>query len=508
MKSLLLIIFLTGISSAQQLDDSDLPLVKIGNITITKSEFLSRYELTPGIQRRKNDVESNKGEFLLSMIAEKLLVLKAQQEGWDNDTILHNAVKEIEGLLVRDELYRREVQRKISISEMEKNIGASRSSQELKVYFLVSQTKENAEKIFAQIQKGKPLESFSHSANIPFQFDGLDSAMARWGDMDERMEDVIYRLKLNETSNPFQLDDGWYIVKIMGKTITVVAGEQERRAQMEKVESVLRRRKEQKRMMEFMSLELKSTKAEINARMLKSVLVHLWNIAQQRFPMNNDSAVFIIDSNVESEVRSLLSDSLTLDLITFPHTRWSVEKTVGKIVTSNLGISSPTAKKIRVDVEQRIHDLIDQEHLVQSGYKRGLHQSSSVQKELKVWRDAFLSQMVKNRMGDTVSVTQQEVEELKYVYRNDSSVVRTDALAQQKTKELKRTHFVDQFVGSIANNNEITFYEKNFSQVQVSTVNSMVYRYLGFGGRMFAVPFVVPQLGWINYWHNKDVKLP
>ncbi len=32
--------------------------------------------------------------------------------------------------------------------------------------------------------------------------------------------------------------------------------------------------------------------------------------------------------------------------------------------------------------------------------------------------------------------------------------------------------------------------------------------FLGFGGRMPAVPFVIPQHDWINYWQNKDIKLP
>jgi hypothetical protein len=74
--------------------------------------------------------------------------------------------------------------------------------------------------------------------------------------------------------------------------------------------------------------------------------------------------------------------------------------------------------------------------------------------------------------------------------------------------QIKRSDLLDRIVGSVANGTEITFYEKNFNDVQVTTAPSLVYRYLGFGGRMFAVPFVIPQTGWIKYWDNKDVKLP
>ncbi|GEM_PF-2907699 len=503
---LLFLFFVTGILSAQKLDDT--PLVNVGNITITKKEFLSRYELTPGINHRKNDLEANKGEFLLSMIAEKLLILKAQQEGWDNDTVLTNAVKEIERLLVRDELYRREVQQKITISDAEMRTGMQRSLNDMKVYFLYAKTKEGADFLYSQIQKGKLLENFSFTIESKDEFDGPDSAIAHWGDVDERMENVVYNLKLNQTSKPIQLEDGWYIVKLMGKTATVLVGEKERKGQQEKVESVLRKRKEQKRMTEFMNKELNSTKTDVNARLLKSVIIHLWDIAQKKNPVRTDSTMFFVDKSVIDSLRVRMGDSLHFTFVTFPHAEWTLESTLEKISETNLATINLTLKKIRTDVEQRLRDLIDQEYLVQIGYKQGLNQSAAVRNDLKVWRDAYLSQIIKSRVEDTVNVSLNEIEEIKRVFRNDTAIVNNNDIAKEKMKELKTKELLDRFVGSVANNVEITFYEKNFKDVQVSSTTSMVFRYLGFGGRMFAVPFVAPQLGWINHWQNRDVKLP
>jgi hypothetical protein len=51
------------------------------------------------------------------------------------------------------------------------------------------------------------------------------------------MEEVIYNLKLNETSKPVQLEDGWYLVKLMGKTVTVVVGDKEKKAVRERVQT-------------------------------------------------------------------------------------------------------------------------------------------------------------------------------------------------------------------------------------------------------------------------------
>ena len=506
MKTFFVILIFSGIILAQKNDDP--PLVKVGSITITRKEFLSRYELTPGINRRKNNTDADKGEFLLSMIAEKLLILKAQQEGWDSDTIVNYAVREVERALVRDELYRKEVQDKVTITDSEKNICIKRSLNDLKVYFLVARSKEGAEFLYSQIQKGKTVDHFSFTIESKDEFDGPDSAIARWGDIDDRMENVIYNLKLNETSKPFQLDDGWYIVKLMGKTVSVIVGAKERKGVEEKVVSVLRKRKEQKRMTEYMNGKLKRTTTEINAKLLKSTIIHLWEIAQLKNPVRTDSTMFFVDRSVLDSLDLRMKDSLHLPFITFPHTTWSLETALSKISESNLATPAPSIKKIRLDVEQRLHDLIDQEYIVQIGYQQGLNLSAAVRNDLKVWSDSYISQLVRNRTMDTVTVSQNEIEELRRVFRNDTSIVNNNDAAREKMKQMKMQNDLDKLVGTTANGTEVTFYEKNFKEIEVSATTSLVYRYLGFGGRMFAAPFVVPQLGWINYWKNKDVKLP
>jgi hypothetical protein len=503
---LLLILLISSILFPQK--GNDLPLVKVGPIVITKQEFLNRYEMMPGINRRKNDIEGSKAEFLLSMIAEKLLILKARNEGWDNDSLVTIAVREVEKTLVRDELYRKEVQQRITITEQEIAVGMRRALNDMKVYFLYARTKEGAEFLLSQISKGKPLESFSFIKDSLIEFEGPDSAIARYGDVDVRMEEVIYNLKLNETSKPVQLEDGWYLVKLMGKTVTVVVGDKEKKAVRERVQSVIRKRKEQRRMTEYMNSELKGISTDVNARLFKRTVLRIWETAQSKHPYRNDTTMFYVDHSIIDSLRTSLKDSMSMPFVTFPHTAWSLEKALEKIVETNLATLNPSEKKIRVDMEQRLRDLIDQEYLVQTGYKQGLHQSAAVRNDLKVWRDSYLSQFVRNRSEDTVSVSQNDIEELRRVMRNDTSIINNTSAARERMLQIKRSDLLDRIVGSVANGTEITFYEKNFNDVQVTTAPSLVYRYLGFGGRMFAVPFVIPQTGWIKYWDNKDVKLP
>ncbi|MHB1049973.1 MAG: peptidylprolyl isomerase [Bacteroidota bacterium] len=503
---LFLVIILSGLCAAQ--NTGEIPIATVGTITITDKEFQSRYELTPGLYRTKSRTEKDKSDFLLSLIAEKLLVLEAEQKGWDRDTARMSGVMEVERLLVRDELYRREVSGKVSISDAELDAGMRNARDDIKVYFLYSATEHGARTLYDRIQKGTPLESFTFSDSTSGEFAGPDSVMVRWGDADERMERAIYSLKLGETSAPIKLEEGWYIVKVMGKTVTVVAGEKERAALRERVESTLRKRKELSRMDEFMRMELRSKKADVNARLLKSIVEHLWDDAQERNPGRSDSVTYFVDYQSIELLRKRMKDSMAAAAVVMPHTVWSVEQMMERIRETNLATPRPSLQRIRTDVEQRLREILDQEFLAEIGYAKGLHLSNAVRNDMKVWRDAYRAQIVRSSINDTIVISREEMEEIRRVFRHDTAIVMNDDKAREKAFEIKSNYFVDRVVGEFANAASIRIDEENFRNLRVTATPSMVFRYLGFGGRMFAVPFVIPQVGWIQYWKTSSVALP
>src|SRR5574338_1270717 len=87
-------------------------LAKIGTEVITKDEFQSRYELTPQLFRENKKIKNElKEEFLYSLIAEKLLSLYGDEIKIDTTDIVKKNLKIFEEMLVRDALYKKEVER-------------------------------------------------------------------------------------------------------------------------------------------------------------------------------------------------------------------------------------------------------------------------------------------------------------------------------------------------------------------------------------------------------------
>nr|MBP9582284.1 hypothetical protein [Ignavibacterium sp.] len=72
---LLIVLFTDGLYAQGLMDKS---VARVGNTSISDKEFLERLEMTPGMNRQvKGAIESQKIEFLFSLIAEKLWSLEA-----------------------------------------------------------------------------------------------------------------------------------------------------------------------------------------------------------------------------------------------------------------------------------------------------------------------------------------------------------------------------------------------------------------------------------------------
>ena len=82
------------------------------------------------------------------------------------------------------------------------------------------------------------------------------------------------------------------------------------------------------------------------------------------------------------------------------------------------------------------------------------------------------------------------------------------AAAREEVHRLKARRKTTLFIAQSASRLGFEIYEDRLKMVQVTPLPMLAYRLLGFGGRMFDVPFVQPQLDWLNEEPPKEVILP
>ena len=86
------------------------------------------------------------------------------------------------------------------------------------------------------------------------------------------------------------------------------------------------------------------------------------------------------------------------------------------------------------------------------------------------------------------------------------------SLAMEKnashSRILKQKRLLDTFIAKSAQDRGYAVYADRLKMLKVSTAPMMTYRILGFGGRMFASPFVTPQVDWIGVENPEKIPLP
>ncbi len=106
-----------------------------------------------------------------------------------------------------------------------------------------------------------------------------------------------------------------------------------------------------------------------------------------------------------------------------------------------------------------------------------------------------------------------------YVYmqlvekRNDRDPVDTTgaarlAAARDEVHRMKTRRTITRFLARSAASNGFEVYQDRLKMVNVTPIPMLAYRLLGFGGRMFDVPFVQPQIDWLNEEPPHEVILP
>ena len=92
--------------------------------------------------------------------------------------------------------------------------------------------------------------------------------------------------------------------------------------------------------------------------------------------------------------------------------------------------------------------------------------------------------------------------------RIDSTVAERKEKATQELLRLKRQATMGQFLAQLGAKKGFDIYQDRLMQINVSPVPMMTFRLLGFGGRMFAVPFVDRQVEWVGITPPAGIIIP
>ncbi|MBF8297040.1 MAG: Peptidylprolyl isomerase, partial [Bacteroidetes bacterium] len=330
-------------------------VAKAGDTFISEKEFLERFEMLPGLQRRREGrMEETKLELLYSLIAEKLMSQEARERQLHLDSTFRLSFEEVRKMLARDQLYREEVSGKVRIGSNELEQALAQAVKEILISFIYCDRQADAVFLRKQIKTSRDFDSIQ----IDTSFHAVrDTATVIWSDANPDIERAAYSMKKGEVSSVIRAGTGYYILKVVRVQKSDFYTSLQPSVLREKVQEKVRERKEEARLSDFVASVLKHKVGYSRPVQLKALASALRKVfaagqVEGKVALTENSA-----AEVRRECRAMLEDTLSVagDIV------WTVGDIVDRLYTTGFSVDSTTVKSIHHLLNGQLRVWVQQE---------------------------------------------------------------------------------------------------------------------------------------------------
>lgn len=386
-------------------------VAKVGNLVISGDEFLERYEMTPGINKQiKTSKESQKIEFLFSLIAEKLWALEAQSLRLDTTEVIKFSTLAFEKMFVRDAFFTKEIKEKIVITNDEISEGLTRNNTKLYVKFLFSNDQDEIYNLYNLLNSGVPFDSIL--AESPEKDEQLKPIEIVFGQMDEAVEDLLYKLQLNQYTTPVLTPDGWYIFNLINKSQEVLSGANAREDAEKNVRKIIEARRLIECQKDFFVNFFKDKKVNVEPylfEVLAKNISTLFEYKKKNYFIKDGDPINLEAPDVLKMEEVFGETLLKKPFILLDENPITFKDYLRTLIFDGYNSTDYKLNFIRASLDSRIKKEIEHELIYRDGLKRGYNNLTEVKNEVQTWRLNYLFNALKDKFRDSVKVSDDEV---------------------------------------------------------------------------------------------------
>ena len=582
-------------------------IAKIGNEEISKDEFRNRYELSPRILNDDSDSEdSTKLKFLYSLIAEKLFSIEARRIGLTNSTEYKFYYSPIEKSIVRDQVFQDEIEDKVNITAKDIENGINKYVKILEVKTLASSDSTLMANLYSKLINFGSIDSLI--STIPVDLFQVATREIKFGELnDEKIEDQLYNLKLNEFSEPIKNENNWFIFEL--ENIKTNIPQFSNNKFQDEVKKIIRNRRTRFFYNKFYKKYFGGIKIKADEDTFIKISQTFFNVinSNKESQVNNTAKgeYYLSEDDIIKVRESLGSDFLNSNLFKTKYGSATVYDFLSDLTIVDVKIESTELDRINKVLSNELKRFMQQETVYQIGIKLGLEYSGSAKSQLRLWNDNILAQLYKNQFNSSIKISNLEIEQfyndnlpdslkfndlniqtitvsdldhIKMIYDwinkgenfdstisklgkeqnvmldtitnyNELKIFNTsaEAISELKPGEIygpvktnegftlvkvinnmnlndsvkekidlikenirmklhnkKLNKLLEDKAIELANNYQITINKDYLYSEKYSNINLFVHKYMGFGGRIAAVPYTTPFFNWFYKWKNNS----
>lgn len=382
-------------------------LAKIGSSNITVEEFQNRFDFMPHLNYSDSDLDSIKKEFLYSLIAEKLWALEANEKLIDTIPIIKNSLKSLEKLFVKDELYKDKVESQIKISADEIATGLKRVTRILNFYIIALADSQRVFNAYKNLVNGQPFDSVQMLLNIPIKIHSVKYGLLE----DEILENILYSLEPGKFNPPYYFGSNWFIFKLVSEEIDSSIDPSKEHAR-NIVLKKLKDRRSQNIGRAYLNTLFKGKRVEADRRLFNLLSDNLFDVISDRVDVSDSSEqneIQLSETDIYNVIRQISYSDLNSTFIQLDEYPVTVSEFLFYTIYQKIFFLSLDRLKFNQKLSGVVKKFIEDEIIVQEGYRLGLNEKSSVKKDLAVWKGYYLAEVLMNSFSDSIKITEQDV---------------------------------------------------------------------------------------------------
>jgi parvulin-like peptidyl-prolyl isomerase len=387
-------------------------LATVGSTVITERELIERLELMPWQGKERRDQhDSMKVKALLSIIAEHLLAARAVEIGLNVDSAHQQRVESLQRMLVRDELYQREVRGKVKVNEEEILQAMRRLSRQVSTVMLLSKTQEDARAVQRKLSSRAPLDSALLASLIPYVVFS-DTLRIKMGDLEGALEDAGFALDdAHRVSAPVKNGrTGWVVLYYIGSGTHPDAQRLSLPDRRARALSLLRSRKERERLNAYSGSVLAPKRAEARKEIfdLFSDNVHELIVRDSlRYQRKNG---YLLSASLLDSLRQRLATQLDNPFVDISDGEAiSLEGVIDALRTEEIIFPSLDKVDFRGRMNGTVKRVVEEEFMTREGLRRDLQHSENVRRDVGVWDRYWLARVMERKLRDSIKVNDDEV---------------------------------------------------------------------------------------------------
>ncbi|GJQ63172.1 MAG: hypothetical protein SCALA702_22250 [Melioribacteraceae bacterium] len=397
-----LYLFVFAFSSHAQVEKL---LVYSDRNSISEMEFKKQFELSPMVYNT-TDVDEKKRIFLISMASAKLWAAEAEEMSPYSNPLIKYSLSEIEKKLMRDVLYKKEIESKVQFTSGELAEAKNRYKIKLDVLFITSQSKTGTEIAYKKLQEGISLDSLGLFVK-DIQINRMNVG---YGDMFETYENILYALRPGEYSQPLLTEAGHTIFYLLQKNVDIEKASLPEDRLTSSAKSLLEKHKIKEIYQDFNKIFLGNVKVTADVNLFNSLTEKLAAITTPKI-IDDTSGVSLSFYDIFGLTNRFTENELNSPFIKFEQNPVTLMDFLGSLGFEGLKLPGDDLRTIKNIINGWIKNYIRLELLAREAQKRGFETHPEVVSELQMWKDNYFATYAIQQITKEVDVTEAEISE-------------------------------------------------------------------------------------------------